>query len=424
MKKRKEKLIAIGLAAVIAAAGTACGQTESAPAEQSASSADDMETVAEQPASAAENTETSRSVGGRIIGINNWYTGVYALDILVNNASYATETNGDTCQEYNDEANAEKLISNLENMVSSGVDGIMWMGMFENSLAVGPSIAENAKIPFALYDKISTNEEVKQRTREMEYFAGGVTCDNYEAGASMAEAAISDGCTKALLAGAEIGDPNTDARMAGFTETFENAGGKVLSVTRVSSGEANGPQQACDNMIAAYPDADCMYGSGQDYTLAALNVAAKQEAGSIRVYGTDMGPMLLEYMESGALSACCGANWTNSLYAGIMLENALDGKKMLAEDGLPAIIEDAKFISVPGSCSELYERFFVNENPYEKEEIEALLYSHNPDVELADLEEVVQAFSFEERMAAKLRAGKVTEEELKEAGVDVSAYME
>ena len=66
----------------------------------------------------------------------------------------------------------------------------------------------------------------------------------------------------------------------------------------------------------------------------------------------------------------------------------------------------------------------VNENPYEKEEIEALLYSHNPDVELADLEEVVQAFSFEERMAAKLRAGKVTEEELKEAGVDVSAYME
>ncbi len=33
MKKRKEKLIAIGLAAVIAAAGTACGQTESAPAE-------------------------------------------------------------------------------------------------------------------------------------------------------------------------------------------------------------------------------------------------------------------------------------------------------------------------------------------------------------------------------------------------------
>lgn len=68
--------------------------------------------------------------------------------------------------------------------------------------------------------------------------------------------------------------------------------------------------------------------------------------------------------------------------------------------------------------------FFVNENPYEKEEIEALLYSHNPDVELADLEEVVQAFSFEERMAAKLRAGKVTEEELKEAGVDVSAYME
>lgn len=258
----------------------------------------------------------------------------------------------------------------------------------------------------------------------MEYFAGGVTCDNYEAGASMAEAAIQDGCRKALLAGAEVGDPNTDARIAGFTEAFEKAGGEVLSVTRVSSGEANGPQQACDNMIAAYPDADCIYGSGQDYTLAGLNVAAKQEPGSLKIYGTDLGPNLLEYMENGSLSACCGANWTNSLYTAIMLENALDGKKLLDEDGLPAIIEDAKFLSVPASCANLYERFFIEENPYEPEEIEALLYSHNPDVELSDLEEVIQAFCFEERMAAKLKAGKVTEEELAEAGVDVSAYME
>lgn len=129
-------------------------------------------------------------------------------------------------------------------------------------------------------------------------------------------------------------------------------------------------------------------------------------------------------MENGTLSACCGANWTDSLYAAIMLENAMDGKKFLDEDGLPAIIDDAQFISVPISCTDLYRRFFIEENPYEKEEIEDLLYSHNPDVELADLEKVIYNYCFEERMAAKLKAGKVTEEELAEAGVDVSAYME
>lgn len=359
--------------------------------------------------------------GGRTIGINNWLTGVYPLDILVNNAEKVAELSGDACQEYNDETNAEKLISNLENMVSAGVDGIMWMGMFENSLATGPNVPNGAQILFALYDKISTNEDVKNMTRNMEYFAGGVTNNNYEAGALMAEAAISDGCSKALLAGAEIGDPNTDARIQGFTETFENAGGEVLSVSRVSSGEANGPQQACDNMIAAYPDADCMYGAGQDYTLAALNVAAKQSE-EIKVYGTDLSPTLLEYLENGSLAACCGANWTNALYTAIMLENAMDGHKFTEEDGLPAIIEDAGFISVPASCADLYNKFFIEENPYEDSEIEAMLYRNNPDVTLDDLKDMIHNYSLEERMAAKMKAGKVTEEELTAAGLDMSAY--
>ena len=359
--------------------------------------------------------------GGRTIGINNWLTGVYPLDILVNNAEKVAELSGDACQEYNDETNAEKLISNLENMISAGVDGIMWMGMFENSLATGPNVPNGAQVPFALYDKISTNEDVKNMTRNMEYFAGGVTNNNYEAGALMAEAAISDGCSKALLAGAEIGDPNTDARIQGFTETFENAGGEVLSVSRVSSGEANGPQQACDNMIVAYPDADCMYGAGQDYTLAALNVASKQSE-EIKVYGTDLSPTLLEYLENGSLAACCGANWTNALYTAIMLENAMDGHKFTEEDGLPAIIEDAGFISVPASCADLYNKFFIEENPYEDSEIEAMLYRNNPDVTLDDLKDMIHSYSLEERMAAKLKAGKVTEEELTAAGLDISAY--
>lgn len=422
MKSRKVKLMALGLSMMLAAGMTACsGGAEEAPAAPGAEAEEsNTETADSNTEAAAPNTET----GGRKIGINNWYGGSYPLDILVNNGKYVIQINGDTCQEYNDEGNTEKLISNVENMVSSNMDGIMWMGMFENCLATGPSIAENAKIPFVLYDKISTNEEVKQRTREMEYFAGGACGNNYEAGASMAEAALRDGCTKALLAGSEIGDPNHDARIAGFTETFEKGGGQVLSVSRVAAGEANGPQQACDNMIAAYPDADCIYGSGQDLTLAGLSVAAKQEPGSVKVYGTDLSPDLLEYMENGTLAACCGANWVNSLYTAIMLENAMDGKKLLDEDGLPPIIEDTRFIAVPASCAKLYERFFIEENPYEQEEIEALLYRNNPDVELADLEEAVHNYCFEERMAAKLRAGKVTEEELAEAGVDISAYMD
>ena len=164
-----------------------------------------------------------------------------------------------------------------------------------------------------------------------------------------------------------------------------------------------------------------MYGAGQDYTLAALNVASKQSE-EIKVYGTDLSPTLLEYLENGSLAACCGANWTNALYTAIMLENAMDGHKFTEEDGLPAIIEDAGFISVPASCADLYNKFFIEENPYEDSEIEAMLYRNNPDVTLDDLKDMIHSYSLEERMAAKLKAGKVTEEELTAAGLDISAY--
>lgn len=415
-----KKILTLLLCALLVFSMVACGgdtppATSSAPQSEAAAPAD---SGGDEPSDSAD--EGASAAGGRVIGINNWFEGAYALDILCNNAKFVAEQNGDTCQVFNDEANTEKLITNLENMVAAEVDGVMWMGMFENTLATGPQVPNNAGIYFTFYDKLSTDAAVLQSTREMEFFAGGVGNDNYNAGAISAQAALNDGCTKVLIAGAEIGDPNTDARVNGFVETFEAAGGEVLSVTRVASGEANAEQQACDNMLAAYPNADAFYCTGENFTLAALNVVAKTESDhEIRVYGTDLNPTLLEYLADGSLAACSGAHWVSALYSAILLENAMDGNVLLDDDGLPAIIEDAGFISVPAEFAGLYQRFFIDENPYEAEEIANMMYRNNPDVTLADLREMIANYSLEERLIAKYDAGKVTAEELAEVGIEV-----
>ena len=361
---------------------------------------------------------TTAFAADRTIGINNWFEGAYALDILCNNAKVVVENNGDSLQIFNDEGNAEKIITDVENMISSGVDGILWMGMFENNFVVGPQIPNDAGKYFAFYDKIPSNEDLKQQIIGMEYFAGGVSNDNYAAGKTMAESALEDGCTKALIASAEIGDPNSDARVNGFTETFTAGGGKVLSTSRVATSEANGPQQACDNMLAAFPEADCFYTTGEDFTLAALSVVAKTSSDhEISIYGTDLNPTLLEYLKDGTLRACCGANWTSALYTAIMLENALDGCKMVDENGSAVIIEDAKMISVPSEYADMYQRFFIDENPYEEEEISNMLYVNNPDVTLDDLKAMISSYSLDERLIAKYNAGKITKEELEALGI-------
>lgn len=360
------------------------------------------------------------SAEGRNLGINNWFQGVYALDTLDNNAIYVANIAGDDCTIYNDEGNVEKLTSNLENMISAGAEGILWMGMFENMFSVGPQMVDSAGVDFALYDKIPTDEATQEAIRNLEHFAGGAANDSYNAGIAMAEKVLADGNKTALIAGAEIGDPNTDARVNGFTETFEAGGGSVLSVTRVTSGEANGPQQACDNMLAAYPETDCFYCTGEDYTLAAINVVAKTSSDhEIKVYGIDLNPTLLENLKDGTLAACGGAHYVSALYAAIMLENALDGHKLVGEDGLPVIIDNVPILPVSAEFADLYQKFFIDENPYEEEEIANLLYVNNPDVTLDDLLNMINSYSLEERLIAKYNAGKVTAEELAAVGISV-----
>lgn len=357
---------------------------------------------------------------GRTVGINSWVAGVYALDILANNSKFAVEANGDEILVFNDEGNVEKLTSNVENMISANVDGVLWMGMFENMFTVGPSLLENAGIPFALYDKVPSDESVIEAIQNMSNFAGAVANDNYDAGSSMAKIALENGSTKVLIAGAEVGDPNTDARVAGFSETFEAGGGTILSVTRVATGEANGEQQACDNMLAAFPEADCFYCTGEEFTLQAINVIAKTPLDhEVKVYGTDLNPTLLENLVDGTLAACGGAHWVSALYSAILLENAMDGHKLTDADGKVPFINDAKMITVPAECADLYQRFFIDENPYEEEEIQNLLYKYNPDVTLDDLMEVINNYSLEDRLIAKYNAGKVTAEELEAVGIEV-----
>ena len=113
---------------------------------------------------------------GRTVGINSWVAGAYALDILANNAQYAVEANGDETLVFNDEGNVEKLTSNVENMISANVDGALWMGMFENMFAVGPSLLENAGIPFALYDKVPSDQGMIDAVN-----AGSLTLEKLEA---------------------------------------------------------------------------------------------------------------------------------------------------------------------------------------------------------------------------------------------------
>ena len=107
------------------------------------------------------------------------------------------------------------------------------------------------------------------------------------------------------------------------------------------------------------------------------------------------------------------------MFTAALLENYLDGHPMINEDGVVDIIRTVPLIVIPAEMADLYERFWIEEFPYEEDEIKSLLYRFNPDVTLQDFYDMIEGYSIESRLIAKYNAGKVTAEELAAVGIDV-----
>ncbi len=410
--KKTSRILAMLLALVMVAGLCACGSTDAASAGSSAPAA----SSGSAPAAAPADDGVAKT--NRVIGTNQLLLGAYPLDIITTAARVVTDICGDTMQIANDEGNVEKIIADIENFINADVDAIFWWGLLETNFAVGPAKAEAAGIPIAFPDKVPPVGELTDNIRDMKCFAGGVGCDDYSAGVNLGNLAVSLGCKKALIAGAEVGDTTHEPRIAGFIEVFEAAGGQILGTYRGSASDS-AAQSQIDNLIAANPDADVFFGSGGDFALYAISANTTYGRDDMKVLGVDISPDLLPYLKDGSLDAGCGAHWVAATYAMIMLENYLDGMPMLDADGKVGLPRNVQLIAVPAEMADLYERFWIDEFPYEEDEIKQLLYRYNPDVTLQDLQNVIDSYSMEDRLIAKYNAGKVTAEELAAVGINV-----
>lgn len=82
----------------------------------------------------ADSTPSGNSNGntssGFTIAANNWGVGAYPLDIIFEGLAPLEASAGDlTIDVANNEFKADKVISDLQNQLSSGADGVLFLGM-------------------------------------------------------------------------------------------------------------------------------------------------------------------------------------------------------------------------------------------------------------------------------------------------------
>ena len=353
------------------------------------------------------------------IGLNNLFKGGYPLDIIEASAKDAVTVAGSEFFSVNDEGKVDKVPQDIQSLIASGSDGVMIFCVIENLFPVVAQNCVDGKTPFVFYDKIPAEAATRTALMDNEYFVGGVGSQNYQAGEAIGKKAIADGCKTAIIIAAQQGDPTHEPRIKGFTDVFEASGGKVVGVSKGGTGIADYATKT-DDLLTANPDVDCIYGSGGDFAQGGILGLQNHSEIDAKVYATDLDPTLMEKLKSGDLAAANGGHFVNGMFTACLMINYLDGHPILDADGNAPIFENLPLVVLPAEWADLYERFWMKQQPYSAEEIKKLLWRFNKDVDYDYFNEMIGKYSIEERLNAKLAEGAVTEAELKAAGVPIS----
>lgn len=346
--------------------------------------------------SSSEKSSTAKD--SYTIEYNNFGKGAYPLDLNQKETKYAVEAVGSKLKTANDNFTVDNVISDVKNLISSKVDGVVVWTAADTLYGSLDDLMKESKMPFALGDKYPKSEKTIKKLQDNKYFAGAVSTDDVLTGKNIAKAAYKDGHRTTLIVAAAVGDTNHDARVKGFTQEFTKLGGKVLGT--VHCADPSEAVQKSGDLLAAHKNADCLYGSGGDYSNGALK--AMSSAGiSMPVYGTDIDPNVIKGIKNGKIKAANGAAGTYcASFAAMLLINYLDGHPIKDKDGKAPATKGLQTIMVTKANVKNYEKYWINGEIFSKKEFQNLLYRNNKNVSWKDYQDMIDNYNYKTRMEA------------------------
>ena len=371
--KKFAKLVALLLAVTMVLSLAACGKSDT---------------------KTDDKTDGQAAAGAYTIGINTWGSGVPVLDMFGDAKQYTLETLGHKVSRMSDDFTADKELQNVQNMCASGVDGIVFQAAAVTTVPqIGVECAK-AKIPFAFDVFVGDDADLEKLAAENEYYCGAIDLDMVADGAAIAQMAYDNGCRTAVMIGGNIGDNNMDQRSQGFTQKFEELGGKVLAEARCTD-NSECPTKAAD-MLSANKEADAIYCFVGDYIEGSLTAIDNLGLTDIQVYVSCVDEGTANYIKSGRV---VGGNDGISLASYIsctLVLNALAGHKIVDENGKVPRLSTSPFRVDQDNVENYLKVFFSDEaKPFTKAMLEDLLYTSNPEVSYKDYVELIESINLD-----------------------------
>lgn len=413
MSRKIVKLVAIFM--VICMSFVACGGKDKSSNDNNTTNNNTTDNSGNNGDQAQEDTGNGKSVSDLKLGLNNFYKGIYSVDILENGFAETCKALGIETMIVNDEGKVEKTVQNIDNMISAGVDGIVFFGISETLFPVVSEKCQEAKVPFVCYDHMPSDENL-EILKANPYFKGVVATKDYGTGQNIGKYAASLGLKKALVITGKMTDPTHSARTNGFKEEFEAAGGEVLDIGWECNNLSDATAKAND-LLTAHPEADCVYASNGDFGSGTLQAIAQHPEVNVKFFATDLDPDILTGLKDGTITAANGAHWINVDFATTLLVNALLGHELKDADGKAPVLV-APVMALPSEMVDLYDKFWIKSQPFSGDELKQFVVEWNENVSLKDYEDVLANYTVESRLKQKEKEGLISADELKAVGIE------
>lgn len=360
--------------------------------------------------------EDKKASGDTIkVGWNNYMEGAYLTTIEGMQAENAYEIlGGYEVTSVNDEASLEKATENLKTMISSGCNALQQWTLWDSLAMTVSQECAKAQIPFVMPDCLMVDEDVIDTLQANEYFVGNIGANNYNAGLQMGEYA-GDTYKNAIIVGLTEGTLTNDQKVDGFTEGIENKGGKVVDVVRTEGTDTQEVLSMLEDSLIAHPETEVIYCCNGMMASAAMSAADKHSDMNLALMCSDLEVNVIEAVENGTMWAANGGQHMVGLFAAVMMDKYLSGDPFLDEDGKAPVVGAVNYITLTKENADFYRTYWLDGCPYTDDEIKKMA-----EMDWSEFLEAVENYSMEERMNSLCKQGVVTEEELKDAGIEVT----
>lgn len=317
---------------------------------------------------------------------------------IYNNVEAAVESAGGELVNVTTDNTADGLIDNIEELISRGVDGVLFMPAADSMLPAVDAMCADAGVYWGTLFRDINDADIKEAMYASEWYAGGAHEDDETCAANIVKAMAGMGVTDLGVINIAKGDASSDIRDKGAAEGAEEAGVNILNTTYDITSETD-MTKTISSYIAAYPEMNGILVLGT-YCPAATSTIEKAladngKAGEIKVGRIDFESTLADYLDEGTFHVSYGGQQQiDPLVSAVVLVNKVIGSPLNDGDGACVIITPYLELTSAEEARQFNEYFLGEDAVYTAEEIkESMIRFYNDEVDADYMAKFLETFS-------------------------------